>query len=559
MDKDFWKNYWPNFLGGLSYTALWWLVTFQLTPSGGASIKAIDVAIIFLVFVFGAVFFLVLQRNLSVLAAGGDAVGTREREAYDALRARLAIGGLAAKVYADWLEMALAKVDLFFGDADYKDRTLFPNAFGLQKPAPLWTAPAYDRCLLLAFLYPIITIFMTWAIANHLGVAEQALQLPDQPEAWKRIVVIVAVLFLMGTAYKCQRAERGSTAETTWLFAHGCALLTVLLCVGVTVGIIFFTITNVLSLVFVARAEGFLNRGGVGILAVTFALICPVFLATAGLAARIVVGTLGFVFLYMLLISRKIFIVARGEGMFLGTYSVVLSVLFLIAAHHFGSCVEWPLMGPQLLFLGLLSLINTPFDWFCIGLTRALLRRGLERGGWSPYVYACIDACLTVAVVVLLALAIILGIQAFDEIAAHGGAKTPFVSLDELLSGIAAEPSDPKNWWVYALLLSTFIPSLTNLAIAGCALMRGFPGIAQLLLRFMPEGQAVSAIDRSWIAWVLTGQMLVGVSLGIAAQVLLVYLIFQCIVPFLGLQLFDLTGEFVAFDIPAKFGAALRH
>jgi hypothetical protein len=33
------------------------------------------------------------------------------------------------------------------------DRTLFPHAFGLKKAAPLWTAPAFDRCLLLALIY----------------------------------------------------------------------------------------------------------------------------------------------------------------------------------------------------------------------------------------------------------------------------------------------------------------------------------------------------------------------------------------------------------------------
>jgi len=48
--------------------------------------------------------------------------------------------------------------------------------------------------------------------------------------------------------------------------------------------------------------------------------------------------------------------------------------------------------GPLLLFLGLLTLLNAPFDWASRGLTRALLRRGLERGGWWPYLLALVDA-----------------------------------------------------------------------------------------------------------------------------------------------------------------------
>jgi hypothetical protein len=42
----------------------------------------------------------------------------------------------------------------------------------------------------------------------------------------------------------------------------------------------------------------------------------------------------------------------------------------------------WDSAGPFLLFLGLLTLLNAPFDWASLGLTRALLRRGLELGEW---------------------------------------------------------------------------------------------------------------------------------------------------------------------------------
>ena len=53
---------------------------------------------------------------------------------------------------------------------------------------------------------------------------------------------------------------------------------------------------------------------------------------------------------------------------------------------------DWIFGGPFLLFLGLLTLLNAPFDWASLGLTRALLRRGLELGGWWPYLLALADA-----------------------------------------------------------------------------------------------------------------------------------------------------------------------
>ena len=49
--------------------------------------------------------------------------------------------------------------------------------------------------------------------------------------------------------------------------------------------------------------------------------------------------------------------------------------------------------------------------------------------------------------------------------------------LDALFDGIATHPTAPEYWWIYALLLSTMIPSLINLVIGGASLSRGVPGL----------------------------------------------------------------------------------
>ncbi len=91
---------------------------------------------------------------LGVLAQGAAPEGSIERQDYDKLRASLAGGNLAARLYAKWLTAFLDGVERFFGDVGMADRTLFPGAFGLKKPAPLCTAPALDRCLLLGLPMP---------------------------------------------------------------------------------------------------------------------------------------------------------------------------------------------------------------------------------------------------------------------------------------------------------------------------------------------------------------------------------------------------------------------
>jgi hypothetical protein len=207
----------------------------------------------------------------------------------------------------------------------------------------------------------------------------------------------------------------------------------------------------------------------------------------------------------------------------------------------------------MILILGVLTLMNAPFDWISLGLTRALLRRGLELGGWWTYSLALMDACLAALVIALLALTLVVGVQAFDALAVHGGGA-PVLSLEPLFNGIATNPSAPEYWWIYALLLSTMIPSLINLVIGGASLMRGLPGVPSLLLGFIPARGGALRWDRHWIAAVLTTQVAAGAALGIAAQAFLVVVIIGYIMPLFGLELLDMAREVAAFNLPARVG-----
>jgi hypothetical protein len=124
--------------------------------------------------------------------------------------------------------------------------------------------------------------------------------------------------------------------------------------------------------------------------------------------------------------------------------------------------------------------------------------------------------------------------------------------LDTLFDGIAQNPASPEYWWAYALLLSSMIPSLVNLAIAGMALTRGIPWLARLLSQWMPEGKAVPEYKRQLAAIGLTGQMFAGVALGIAAQALLVWGLIFHIMPWIGLDLLDMVRSVAAFDLPMQ-------
>jgi hypothetical protein len=123
--------------GGVATSAMTWLLTgISLDPALAKLLTGVA-------FVIGIAFILVYWRYVAIITRQGP----HECAAYDALRRSLAQGGRRARIYSERLRAALGAVDRFFGDAGLAERTLWPRAFGLHTPAPLWTAPAFDRCV----------------------------------------------------------------------------------------------------------------------------------------------------------------------------------------------------------------------------------------------------------------------------------------------------------------------------------------------------------------------------------------------------------------------------
>ena len=230
---------------------------------------------------------------------------------------------------------------------------------------------------------------------------------------------------------------------------------------------------------------------------------------------------------------------------------MLLTAVCFAVARTMGYSSTWPRGGPLLLFFGLLTLLNAPFDWVSLGLTRALLRRGLELGGWFPYLLALADALAAVCIIAVLTVVTVLGVQMFDALAVFsGGEDARILPLHDLFDGIQATPAAPEFWWVYAMLLSTMIPSLANLTIAGGSLLRGVPWITALLLRNLPEHSAPPTFERLWMTLLLTAQLFIGGLLGIAAQGFLAYVVIGLVLPWFGLDLLDLARFVAALDLP---------
>ena len=458
------------------------------------------------------------------------------RQRYDSLRASLAAGGTAARLYSSWLARFLDAVERFLGDAGMADRTLLPHAFGLRKRAPLWTAPAFDRCMLLAAIYPIVTILIIWAVSGQVGEAGEALLLKPDYSAWQR-GLLVAGSVSVSIAMAAQQRSKGRKRS-----------------------FLLFVVAAVLSFAAPAFEDaGIYIIGGLLSMALNFVLTATY----AGAGAYAICGVASMLSLYLGLdllafaglsaaaALNWIAIRYRWQGVFLSVFLPATIFGCLCAAPLASSRPAEYNAGALLLFFGLLTLLNAPFAWASLGLTRALLRRGLELGGWWPCFLAFADALLAAVTVAVLAVTMVIGVQAFDGLVVRSGGKH-VLPLGQLFDGISAHPGEPQYWWVYAVMLSSMIPSIVNLVIGGTALMRAAPGLPSLLLRYMPVGGAVPAIDRAWLAFVLTLQVVSGMILGIAAQALLALGLIGYVMPRLGLGLLALARSIEAFDLPMR-------
>jgi MFS family permease len=175
-----------NVGSGVAASALAWAVTtlgIGLDPALGRLLAGAG-------FILGVAFALVYRRYAAIITRRRP----DERAAYDALRLSLIQGGLPARIYSERLRAVLDAVDRFVGDAGKAEGTLWPQAFGLKRRVPLWTPQAFDRCLLLALLYPVVTIVVMWVASRHVGPAEDALHLRTGMRGWQRGGILVPML-----------------------------------------------------------------------------------------------------------------------------------------------------------------------------------------------------------------------------------------------------------------------------------------------------------------------------------------------------------------------------
>jgi hypothetical protein len=98
---------------------------FGLVPGG-----PVRTLLIVLICLCVVLFPFVYRYYLGVLAQGAKPEGSLERQDYDRLRASLALGNLAARLYADWLTRFLDGVERFLATPAWRTGLCFRTLLG---------------------------------------------------------------------------------------------------------------------------------------------------------------------------------------------------------------------------------------------------------------------------------------------------------------------------------------------------------------------------------------------------------------------------------------------
>jgi hypothetical protein len=520
-------------------------------------------------------FYLAFRHYHNVLGASGGPGESARHKAYERLRASLAEGGNPARLYAMWLERGLHLVERFFGEETPSSRTVVQHVIGLEHPAALWTAAALDRCTLFAFIYPQALLILGWGMTGKAGPAEAVMGLTPEQLLLPRYLTMAAIAAAAyGYARCCAVLERGHALPSAvrrarfflWMLVMVAASLVIdhFLthgpgAVGGSVVLSSSVVGAVASDVLVGIASGLAGAiVGMAVMALNLGVFA------AGIAAALACALIGF--LRAGLGGKgsgwqRLRVRLRHSPVFWWTFLVLAIVFYIGLARFLPRTHAFPVLGPILLYYGLLPALNAPFLWFSVGLTRAFLWLGLEKKGWWPYIFALVDAAVAVLMMVLLVAVMVVGVQTLNLMAMRGG-EGEILPLAPLLNAVSFGAGNAsfrsEDWWAYTLLFLALVPSLMNLAIGGFSLLRGIPVISRHLHALLPDGRGMDHHERNWIALILSGQAMTGMTLAFFWQfVLLPWWIFGYVMPGLGFGVLKFAQEMGALDLPARiFGSS---
>lgn len=325
----------------------------------------------------------------------------------------------------------------------------------------LLSGESYDFALRLAFIFPFISLVISWAVSGqNTGISGMLLK---DTEVGHRNLAITALGLSAASFYVFLRNLDALQRDDRWM---------ILAFIGFCSAGIFDFVAN-----------GFDPRPGPDYLLVILAFVAGL----AGFVVPAIIWTVIFASLYTGIGNTSF-----GSSLFFGSFAIAIVTVFGQDAlkkrgHHdisyivlaatlflclsmaafyapefnFANNIDERIFKFYVIFLLLLPLVNANFDWLALAATRSLLRD--ESIGKRPFLQITVKTLAGFAIGVILlvvsALACTAALQSMNLLSQSNGGPQ-FFDLAGLLHRIRTNPSDPAVWWVYAMLFSTLMPTL---------------------------------------------------------------------------------------------------
>ena len=515
-----------------------------------------------------------------------SAEGSKARVAYNRLRSNLrGVNKSKDTPFGEWYRNEITNklngVARWFGDADHLNSNRLCGQLGLVQARTLWTSESYDRCMFLALLYPLVCLFIFWVINGTTGPAEQALGLTATQSMLGRIGTAGGLLVAMFLVRKASRSE----GIRSFLYLLGAVAIAIAIAIAIAVagaGAGAFAFAVAVVVVVVVVVAGAFAGAGAGAFAVsatltltftfaftftfTFTDASAVASAVASVVAGAVAGAVASFVYWVMLKTRR-----NGQNVAYGIYTLLIIMGLAISPAIISRSEVWEVTGPLLLFFGVLVFVNAPLDWLTLGVTRALLWRGVDRRGLSPFVLSLVDIGVALFLLAILSVLMILAIQLFNAAAVLGVRESidpaiidaaVFLNPADLVAGMAnpATQRNPEYWWIYATLFSTLLPSWLHLLVASGCFVRGSTRLNQLIGQELPlgkKGESLLPHIQTKLAVLLALQRSFGLALATTVFFGGLWLVFFVLFPHVIPRLLDIATPLAQSDWAARFVATI--
>jgi len=338
-----------------------------------------------------------------------------------------------------------------------------------QGPAQkAWSFGLLNATMALALAYPILAITIQWLCGSAIDFGGQEVMAASPPQARIFTAVWLGSSVLV---YLFAGASKSRWRWTLVILATGILLL----------GLIFADGFAVPGNIAVAGTGAFAFAGAV---AGTVALAVTGTVASAFAVAFAVAGTVAVAGAEVRSSRPMAWRLLDRRLLFCGVL-VALLIVAIKMPDDFGAGQRNQAVF-FMLTMGVLPLVNAVFDFASVGLTRYLLRLGLEqkRAAWP----AVLDGLGGIAIFFALGCTLIAFVT--FVVPADG---VPLVDLTQLFADMRRAPGD--YIWLMVTLFSTLIPTLLHLSVAVLTLGLQYPAgvrnfVADLLERGEQSGQA---------------------------------------------------------------------